>query len=95
MFVNWGLFVLPLCCMDRYALAVLCIVSTYVVRVFAFEGAAMYLTLCTCSRCVLAACVACICFSFRGFRFGVVYFFACNHSASPPGGNQVDGLPPA
>ena len=30
--------------------------------------------------------------------FGVdagVFFFACNHSASPPGGNQVDGLPPA
>ena len=21
--------------------------------------------------------------------------FDCNHSASPPGGNQVDGLPPA
>ena len=32
---------------------------------------------------------------FRGFRFGDVFFFACNHSASPPGGNQVDGLPPA
>ena len=25
----------------------------------------------------------------------VSLLFACNHSASPPGGNQVDGLPPA
>ena len=35
--------------------------------------------------------------SFRGLRFAIfdVAFFACNHSARPPGGNQVDGLPPA
>ncbi len=25
----------------------------------------------------------------------VSLLFACNHSTSPPGGNQVDGLPPA
>ena len=24
-----------------------------------------------------------------------VHVVSCNHSASPPGGNQVDGLPPA
>ena len=40
----------------------------------------------------------------KHFRVSVLFFWAtigfvngsaCNHSASPPGGNQVDGLPPA
>ena len=34
-------------------------------------------------------------FDFEAFDFVVFIFVACNHSASPPGGNQVDGLPPA
>ena len=94
MFVGWGLFALSLYCVNRFGLAVLCIVSINVASVFAFEDTDRYLTSCTCSRYVSAACAACICFWFRGFRFGAVCL-ACNHSASPPGGNQVDGLPPA
>ena len=30
-----------------------------------------------------------------GIRFQILLWFAGNHSASPPGGDQVDGLPPA
>ena len=38
----------------------------------------------------------CAGFSFRVFCCSsFVMLYACNHSASPPGGNQVDGLPPA
>ena len=45
---------------------------------------------------VVNACPAfgCLCSCSVGF-ICCVCLFACNRSASPPGGNQVDGLPPA
>ena len=49
---------------------------------------------------MIALYFGCLChmdlfFDCKAFDLVMVNRFTCNHSASPPGGNQVDGLPPA
>ena len=52
--------------------------------------------------CVFLVFLCLFVFFVRGHDFACIVFlfvfmclFACNRSTSPPGGNQVDGLPPA
>ena len=45
-----------------------------------------------CCQCV---CVASCGRPFSGSGCVVLVFIVCDRSTSPPGGNQVDGLPPA
>ena len=96
MFFGWGFLVRPLCCIRHFGLAVLVIVWTYVARVFLHLELPPGIGRRADGRVMFRLLVPHVfLFWFRSFRFCGVFFVACNHSASPPGGNQVDGLPPA